>query len=307
MGDDETLRPSFSAGMRWGKRFNVGFGTCLVFAILVMVNYLSSRYFLRKEIGLSTQNALSPQTEKLLKALTNDVEITILFDTKAEEDIYGLTSKLLKEYSYRTPKILLKTIDFNRNPSAAQLLLAKHKLSGLQKNVIVFHCNDTTKVVYGNNLSEYDIQPLLNQTSKEIRRQGFKGESLFTSAILAVAYPQKLKAYFTVGHGEHDPMLTTSDRRAYSKFAAILTEENNIQFSRLYLPDTNAVPEDCNVLIVAGPSTAAFAEQELTKISNYLKSGGRALFLFNTETKLESGIEAKILAKWGVGIRFNLV
>ena len=58
------------------------------------------------------------------------------------------------------------------------------------------------------------------------------------------------------------------------------------------------MPDDCNLLIIAGPSTA-LSETELQKIDQYLAQGGRLFVLFNYfSIKHPTGLEP-ILAKLG--------
>src|SRR5207302_15289 len=76
---------------------------------------------------------------------------------------------------------------------------------------------------------------------------------------------------------------------------------NYLAVDSLALLGTNAVPADCNLLIIAGPTTA-IPPEELTKIELYLNEGGRLLCLFNASSRdIETGPE-RILRKWGVGV-----
>jgi len=69
----------------------------------------------------------------------------------------------------------------------------------------------------------------------------------------------------------------------------------------LQLLGDSAVPDDCNLLIIAGPRTA-FSETELQKIDQFLTQGGRLFMLFNElSSKNPTGLEP-ILARWGVNV-----
>ena len=126
---------------------------------------------------------------------------------------------------------------------------------------------------------------------------------MFTSMLLAVTNPKPLKAYFLQGDGE--PSLSDSSETGYLKFAAILGE-NYIATVPLQLSGDNAVPDDCNLLIIAGPTTA-LSEPELQKIDQYLAQGGRLFVLFNYfSIKRPTGLEP-ILAHWGVNVGDDVV
>src|ERR1044071_7796589 len=103
MADNAPKSPSFTPRRKWSIGFNVFLGTVAVFAILVAVNYLSSKYF-PKRFYLSSQTRveLSPRTVGLLNSLTNQVQITIYYDK--EEPLYGDIVGLLKEYQAHNRK-----------------------------------------------------------------------------------------------------------------------------------------------------------------------------------------------------------
>ena len=306
MAKATSTKPSFSVGRKWSIGFNVVVASMAVLALVVMANYLGVRHYLRFQLSDRGRMKLSPQTLHILQSLTNEVKVTVFFDAQGEDELYGLVSALLREYNYINLGVIIKTVDPTRNPGKAQLVLAEYKLTNLKdKNFIIFDCAGHRRIVYQNELSDYDLQSVISGKSKEFRRIGFKGEMLFTAAILNVAYPRPFRAYFLQGHREHNPELT-GQPHGYAKFASILKNQNNIQWERFTLQGTNEVPVDCQLLIIAGPQIP-FTDIELGKMENYLKQGGRLLALLNNMALgKKSGLE-KILAKWGVGVADNIV
>lgn len=299
--DDKLSKPSFSSGRRWLYWFNTILGMAAVLALVAMANYLASGYFKRFQIGASSLAALSPQTVALLQR-TNKVDVTIFFDQQGNEEIYSLVLGLLKQYSYANPNITVQSIDYTRSPGKAGTILSKYNLSTPKdKNFVIFDSGGRSKVIFGNELYDYDIVSVLAGQSSAVRKNAFKGELLFSSAIFAVTDSHPAKAYFVLGHGEHDPENSGQDR-GYAKFASILKEENNVEWEKISLSNTNDIPADCQLLIIAGPSKASFDVLELAKIEAYLKEGRRLLVLLNNITHGQhSGIE-KVLAKWNVGV-----
>ena len=63
---------------------NFFFSILAAIALVVMVNYLASGYAKRCEWAANTQAQLSPQTLRVLETLTNDINVTVFFDAKAE-------------------------------------------------------------------------------------------------------------------------------------------------------------------------------------------------------------------------------
>lgn len=297
--------PSFSAVRKWRVGLNLAVALLAALAILLMVNYLAARHFSRFAWSATAQSELSPLTRRALEAITNRVKVTIFFNP--QEELYEPVSDLLREYQYLNDRIEVETVDYVRDPPRAELLKAKYKLSHLSdKDLVIFECSGRTKMIFQSELSELDVQPLLSGRSREVKRTGFKGEMLFTSAILGVTSLRSLKAYFLEGHREHSPEDNDRDK-GYSKFADLL-KANNIEWSRLALEGTNDLPTDCSLLILAGPSTP-MPPVELDKIRRYLANGGRlfALFgFFGVQNKANSGI-TQVLSEWGVHVGDNLV
>jgi hypothetical protein len=295
----DSTKPSFSAKRRWLIWFNTIVGVVAVLAIIAMANYLASGYFKRFQVGANSATALSPQTISLLQR-TNKIDVTIFFDQQGDEEIYSLVSALLKQYSYADPNITIQTIDYTRSPGKAAALLARYKLSNLKdKNFVVFDSGGKSKIILGNELYDYDINSILSGQSKTVRRNAFKGELLFSSAIFAVTDPHQAKAYFVFGQGENDP--ENLQDHGYSKFASILKDEANVDWEKISLAARD-IPDDCQLLIVAGPSKARFSDAELAKMEAYLKQGRRMLVLLNNSANgADSGIE-KVLAKWNVAV-----
>ena len=126
--------------------------------------------------------------------------------------------------------------------------------------------------------------------------------------MLAVSSPKRLQAYYLLGHREHGP--DSAGDFGYLKFANLL-QQNYINVQPLSLLGTNAVPIECNLLVIAGP-TDQFLGVELEKIDKYLAQGGRLLVLFNAASiNKETGLEVtgldKVLAKWGVQVGLHIL
>jgi hypothetical protein len=128
---------------------------------------------------------------------------------------------------------------------------------------------------------------------------------MFTSALLNVTQNAALDAYFLQGHGEHS---LSTDEQGYSRFATML-ENNNIKVKALGpLIGTTVVPEDCDLLIIAGP-TRRFEQEEIVQLDRYLSRGGRMLVMLSISANARVtpvGIEA-LLMKWNVQAGFDWV
>lgn len=297
-------KPSFTRRRRWTIGFDVALRTALVLAVVVMVNYLGAKFYGRYYLSSETRVKLSPRTLNVVHSITNQVQVTVYYDKT--DDWYPTIIALLNEYRSANPDISVKTVDYMRDPGEAQKIKVKYKLSSAKdKDLVIFDCNGHVKIVNGEALTQVRLEMVPNATQREFRRKpiAFNGEMMFTAMLLGVVDPRPLKAYFLQGHGE--PSLTESGETDYQKFAAVLAE-SYIAIEPLQLSGDAQVPEDCNLLIIAGPRTA-LAETELQKIDQYLTQGGRLFMLFNYfSLKHPSGLEP-ILARWGVNVVNDVV
>ncbi len=306
MASDNPPPTSFSASRKWGILFSVLLSTVSVIALVVMINYLAGRYLHAFRFNLSTRAEiqLSPQTVSLLKSLTNQVRAVIYYDKT--DDLYGSVSALLKEYHYACPNLAVETVDYETDPGAAMKIKeAYHLASAEDKNMVIFDCKGRWKAVDGKTLGNYTLERVPDEKERKFRNKltAFQGELRFSAALLSVTQPKPLKAYFLQLHGEHNP--DSEEPTGYSSFSDVL-HQNNVSFDRLSLTGTNAVPADCNLLIVAGPQTA-LGDEEQDKISQYLIHGGRLMVLFNDSTRNKNiGLEP-VLAAWGVDVGHNIV
>ena len=89
-------KPSFTPYRKWGMSLNVTVLVLIVFAVVVMVNYLSRQYFLRLPLSARSKNPLSPLTVRFLSSVTNHVKVTVYYDK--DEPLYDMIVDLLKEY-----------------------------------------------------------------------------------------------------------------------------------------------------------------------------------------------------------------
>ena len=311
MATEPQPKPSFSPYRKWGIGLHVGFLLLVVLSVVVMANYISQEYFLRFHISTHTRIELSPRTVGLLRSLTNQVKVTLYYDTDDEASLYSTVADLLGEYRLVNPRITIQTVDYIRDPGLAQKVKAKYNLTAPEaKNLVIFDCNGRVKTVEGSRLASYVVEQMANPTpeSREpaFRRRptAFLGEMAFTAALLDVTSAKPLKACFLQGHDEHQ--IDSGDEVVgYLKLASIL-QQNSIKSEPLSLLGTNIVPADCNLLVIAGPRNE-ITVAELDKIEQYLNRGGRLLALFDFfSIRKETGLE-RLLAKWGVDVGHNVV
>jgi hypothetical protein len=294
---------SFSRRRRWKIGLDVVVRTVLVGAVVVMVNYLGAQFFHRFYLSSHTRIQLSSRTASVLHSLTNRVAVTLYYDR--QDDFYPDIVSLLKQYRAVNPNISWTTVDPVRDPGEAEKVKEQYGLSSAgDKNLIIVDAGDKHfKVATGNQLVQYAATGISEDKKIEFSAVAFRGEELLTSTLLALEDAKPFKAYFLQGRGE--PSLTDSGQSGYLKFASVL-RENYVAVQPLRLLGDSEVPEDCNLLIIAGP-TEPLSELELQKIAAYLAQGGRLFVLFNHNSiKQPTGLEP-ILQRWSVNVGMSIV
>lgn len=307
MASDHQPPRSFSPGRKWSIGFGVLVSLAALFAIVVMVNYVSHNFFFRREFVSSRSRVrLSEQTRSFVRSLTNEVQITLYYDR--EDPLYSTIATLANEYWRANPKIKVTTVDYLADPAAAQAVKARYHLDGpAERNLLIVDCEGRYKKVNGDSLMEFSApERVLNSREMEFRRRpvSFNGEVACSGMLLAVTSPKPVRVCVLTGHGEHPPAETEAVN-GYAKFATVLMQ-NYLQPELLSLTGTNPVPADCAALIIAGPRSA-IPTNELAKIARYLDDGGRLFLAVNYETAARDlGLE-RLLIKWGVNVTGTVV
>jgi ABC-type uncharacterized transport system involved in gliding motility auxiliary subunit len=226
---------------------NLALYTAVVVAIVVVINVAVNRYFDRHwDLTPTKKYSLSPQSEKLLKALNRDVTIYV-FDRergRRQRDVTGM-------YSAASRRVTVRFIDPDRDPGLARKY-------GVRRE-------GTTVVEAGD---------------RHFEAQG-EGEEGITNALVRVLKGQK-SVYFVQGHGEHD--LDSPDGTGYERLKKQL-ENENFQVKTLVLMQKMEIPPDCSLLVVAGPRQDYLA-QEVDTIRKYASNGGRVMFMLDPAMEL---------------------
>lgn len=297
-----------AAGLSPLRRLTIGLtvlvGILSMLAIVVMLNYLANRHFARIHVTDDPRHQLSPMTRQVLQGLTDPVQVIVFFEPDPTGTLYSAVKGLLTEYDLLSPQLQVEFLDYRINPGRAAELKDEFNLPTTgNPDLIIFAGRGRHKIVHEKELADYDIGSILE--GEPARRSAFNGETLFTSAILSVSEASPVHAYALIGHGEHD--LESDDAtHGYSSFARLL-QEKNIEVTSLNL-STNSVPNDCELLIIAGPRYP-IPPDELDKISRYLTGGGRALILLINPVRpnvRKSGLET-VLSDWNLSIGDDLV
>jgi ABC-type uncharacterized transport system involved in gliding motility auxiliary subunit len=236
-------------------------------AILGILNFLAYRHNHRFDLTSEKVYSLSPQSVQVLSGLTNDLRMEAFVEGGANPEL----DDLLKNYSAASNKVSYRLIDPDREPE----LTERYGIKSF----------NTVRISYGE-ASNQVTQPT---------------EETLSNAIIKLTRSGRQTVCVIDGHGEPD-IEDKEGARGLAQAKAAL-ENENYEVKKVLLASMEAVPDDCNVVMVAGP-TRPFLAQELPELDAYLKKGGRALFLLSPQ-KAEEFVN--FLAPWGVKVGDDVV
>jgi ABC-type uncharacterized transport system involved in gliding motility auxiliary subunit len=276
-------------------------GIALVFALLLMVNWLGGRHYSRVDLTADDLYTLSEKSHNILDAVEEEIRVVVFMTP--ETPLYRQVKELLDRYEAASPRLTVETIDPDRERVRTQQLAEEFGIS--MADTVVFAAGDRSKYVTSADMADYDYSGM--QMGQPPTLTAFKAEEQFTAAIQSLVQPEVPDVFVVTGHGES--RLNPADgQRALSQLAEGLRRENmNVGETSLL---TGEVPAEADVLIIAGPSTA-YTEVEVQALRTHLEGGGRALIaldpLIETDaTVRETRLEA-MLADFGVEVRSDLV
>ncbi|MFN4843301.1 MAG: GldG family protein [Dolichospermum sp.] len=259
----------------WQKRStqsttNALIATLSVLVILGLINFLGIRYHLRLDLTDTQLFTLSPQSRELVSNLPETMKVWLFTKEKNSQD-----QELLDNYHRQSNKFKFEYVDPELKPGLVDRFGVKD---------------------YGEVYLEFQTKRQLVQRISEDERLS---EIKLTNRLQQMINPKTAKVYFLQGHSEH-PL--SGSKGAISKAIQGLIDKN-FTISTLNLAERPQVPNDADVVIVAGPQKELLTG-EVTTLQNYLNRGGNLLLMIdpNTNPKIDT-----LLKEWGVRLDNRLV
>ena len=269
-------------------RANALFAILLATALAVMVNYLSVKHRARFDLSLDGYFSLSSATTDILSRLNTSVHAVVFLGM--DNELFGDIRRLLREYEFASPRIIVEYVDPHRDLARAKELSTRYDVPG--SGVIVFHAEGRTKIVPVSEVAAYDYTPVLSGKPKVMT--SFRGEQVFSSAIYSVMQERKPAVYFLTGHGEQR-IDDFGQNTGYSIIARLL-EKANVSVKTLDFAQAGAIPKDCDLLVIGGQKRPlTHVESEIVR--KYIEESGRLLFM--ADAGVETGLEP-LMDAWGV-------
>ena len=249
--------------------------TLVFVAILAMANWLGVQYNETYDATERKLYSLSDQTHKILDNLERDVTISY-FDRTSQ---FTGAQDMLRRYENASNRVSVEYVDPDEDPIKTEAMNVR------TYGTLILNIDGVRHEA--SSLSEQDI----------------------TNAIITAIKGQEKTACVVTGHGESsgDDMDRNGLANAVSRM-----EDANYDHEQVSLTE-GAVPEDCSILVVAGPSTAYF-DPEVAAIRNFVEGGGRALLLLGPVLPDERGRREEqnpklvdLLASWGIEAKNDVV
>ena len=262
-----------SRDARYGS---IALGSVLAFlAILVAINWISSRQNKRWDLTSEKQFDLSDQTKKILGELKKPVHIKAYYAAQGGSSLDQLRDKV-GEYQYYSKQVSAEYIDAVKEPMRSK----EDKIDSVPTLLIAY--------------------------DGHTERATSADEQNFTNALKKAIEGKAKKVYFIQGHAEKDPTGTAG--LGYSTVTDAM-KTDNFEIAKLTLAQEGRVPDDATSVVIAGPK-GDYLPTEIEALRVYLKKGGKLLLMIDPPDKLDSPPLTNLIAfakEWGVDLGNNIV
>jgi ABC-type uncharacterized transport system involved in gliding motility auxiliary subunit len=230
--------------------------TALALVILGLAAFLSERYHHRFDWTETGVHSLSDQTKKVLAGLDQDVTVVGFYGPMAQRPVQDL----LDRYSYESPRFQVEFADPTARPDLVESL-------GVSQE----------------KLGEGLVRIALGSESVELTEVD---EERVTNALVKLTRTAQKRVYFLEGHAERPASGEGADAaQGFAQAADALRNENYL-IETLLLEQKGEVPEDADVLVVAGPRRP-LRPVEHDALRRYLERGGALLVLIDPRAETD--------------------
>lgn len=272
---------------------------------VVVINYISTKFFLRFDLTENKEFTISKSTKDILKNLDDIVSINVYFSKKLPPYLENLKLKvedILKEYQvYSKRKINVNYFD----PATDSKLSQSVRFLGIpqvQCNIIEKDKVQVINVYLGMVIlyeDKKEVIPVIQDTANL--------EYDLTSKIIKVTSSETKTIGFLAGHEEHDIY------KDYEEIRKLLEAQYRVCEVKLDNEKTEIDPT-IDTLVIPGPKKEV-SKEEIIKIDQFIMGGKKAVFLIDpikmTEGSLnvvvnEHGFDV-LLKSYGLKLNNDLV
>ena len=294
------------------KRIKYGGNTlafvAIILGILALINFLSTRRFIRADLTEDKRYTISKATRNVLDTLDDIVTITAYFSTNPAEvaQIRRDVRDVLEEYNAFSKKLQIDFVNPAEFDDAQKQELRFKGIPEVQINVVRKDKAEIANVYMGISIGysgKEEILPVVRSTANL--------EYELTSTILKVTTKEAKTVGFLTGHGEFD-----INAQNYQQFRQLLDKNGQGQYNLtpVSFQDGKAVDNTVATLVVAGVQQP-LTERDKYELDQFIMRGGRAIFLVDPiqmqpgtlqATPLITGLN-DLLEHYGVKLGNNLL
>lgn len=274
------------------RALNLVLQVTLTLTLAVMLNYIAAHHYQRYDLTESRRYTLSPETRHYLTNLDREIDVYVLMPRESEngsvEKIREDLDKLLREYAHASrqdgvAQVRTEFVDVFRQRARAHELSQRFNIT--QEATIIVASGERYREILGTDL----------YVTREGTPVAFRGETVFTEAMLDVTRDNSARVYFILGHGEMRPD-DTNPVSGLSQLGQFLSQRN-IEIRELDLTSVAEIPEDADLLVLAAPQRPLRPSEE-DALRIYLSEGNGKLIVF-LKPGSPAGID-ELLYDWGV-------
>ncbi|MBE9101333.1 GldG family protein [Vacuolonema iberomarrocanum] len=245
---------------------NAVIATLAVLIIVVLINLLADRYNTSVDLTENQIFTLSPQTREVVEGLQEPVEVYLFDPLPNPRD-----EELLNDYEELNPdNFTYRYIDPQAEPGVTQQF-------GVRRLGEVY-------------VEQGEQRQLVQTVSPDLRLT----EPRLTNALVQLTSDRQITIYFVQGHGER---LLQEGEGGLAEAVQNLQNENLV-VEPLNLANSPEVPEDADVVVLAGPQRPLL-DEELTALETYMQGESGLLLLLDPLNEPELD---EFLADWGVEV-----
>ncbi|MCZ6464429.1 MAG: Gldg family protein [Proteobacteria bacterium] len=272
----ETLRERLGSGeSRRASRYGTSalVSTLLGIAILGMLAFLVTRYATRWDWTEQKVHTLTDQTQKVLDGLDRDVQVTAFFSELQAPPVRDL----LQMYQFASDRVVLEFADPNARPD----LILKYDIDEalLSRGLVRIALGDDAVLV-----SEFT-------------------EPKITNALVQLSRSSDKKVYFLTGHNERVIDGEDAEGKEGFKEAAQALRNENYEVANLLIAQFGDVPEDADVVVLAGP-TRRLPPEEISALDRYVARGGALLVMLDPRANTNV---AEVLERWDISVGDDII
>lgn len=268
----------------------------IVLGILVLVNILSLRYFVRFDWTRDDQYSISDSTKELLQGLEDIVTVKAYFTENLPPQLIPVRQyvrDILSEYeAYSGGNFDYEFVDPAEDLEAAQ----EARQVGVQQVRMQVRENDSFQVQNGYLGLGIFFEGKTEAIPVIQEQDAANLEYDLTSLIIKMTQPKLHVVGFLQGHGEHGigpgvqlpGQRSTDDYTAVGQYLRKNYEVKTIDFSK------QQTLEGVDVLVVAGPKRD-LPERTVFEIDQFLLRGGKAIFLVDGIRQIDTGLNLEVL------------